>query len=66
MPGLYCLAHVVGWEPYNLHDQAHVPWVGSVLYRSCTIITAGQDLDDLDHDLSDVWNISVRNARRLG
>ena len=36
---LYDLAHVAGWEPYNLHDPGHVPWVGSVLQRSCT--TAG-------------------------
>ena len=33
---LYDLAHVVGWEPYNLHDLGHVSWVGSVLNRSCT------------------------------
>lgn len=24
-------AHVAGWEPSNLHDRAHIPWVGSVL-----------------------------------
>ena len=33
---LYDLAHVAGWEPFNLHDLAHVSWVGSVSHRSCT------------------------------
>ena len=33
---LYALAHVAGWEPYDLHHLGHAPWVGSVLYRSCT------------------------------
>ena len=31
---LYDLAHIAGWYWYNLHDVAHVSWVGSVLYRS--------------------------------
>ena len=48
---LYALAHVPGWEPYNMHDlQAHVSWVGSALL--CTDpaqppTTAGEELDDL-------------------
>ena len=39
---LYDLAHIAGWNPYNMHDlmhdlMAHVSWVGSVLLirRSC-------------------------------
>ena len=36
IPDLQHLAHVAGWEPYNLHDLARVSWVGSVPYRSCT------------------------------
>ena len=38
-PDLYDLAHVDGWEPYNLHDLstvARVSWVGSLVHRSCT------------------------------
>ena len=37
-----------------MYDLAHVSWVGSALYRSCTAsqhLTAGQGLDDLDRDL---------------
>ena len=33
---IYSIAHVSGWQPYNLHDLGHISWVGSVLYRSCT------------------------------
>ncbi|CAM9942637.1 unnamed protein product, partial [Laminaria digitata] len=59
------LAHVAGWEPYNLHDLTHVSWVGSVLYRSCTIYhndrLGSTMVDDLDHDLSD----DVRAARAI-
>ena len=36
------LAHVDGWESYNLHDLANVFWIGSVLYRSCTISHRGR------------------------
>ena len=39
---LYDLVHVAGWEPCILHDLAHVSWVGSVLYRSCTTLTTGR------------------------
>ena len=37
MPDLYDLndlAHVTGWEPFNLHHLGHVAWVESVLYRT--------------------------------
>ena len=35
-PILYDLAYVAGWNRHNLHDPAHVSWVGSVVCRSCT------------------------------
>ena len=40
-------AHVAGWEPSNVHDLllytvAHVPWVGSVLYRPCAVPQGGR------------------------
>ena len=42
-------------EPYSLHDLAHISWVGSVLCISCTAShNAGEELDDVDHDLSSV------------
>ena len=50
-----CLDIVAGWEPYDLHDIAHVLRVGSVLHRSftkhtmTTQIGSIDDLDDLDH-----------------
>ena len=41
---LYGLAHVIGWEPYDLHDLMHVSWVGSVLFicRSCAASHSGR------------------------
>ena len=54
---LYDVAHVVGWELYNLHDLGHVSWVGSALYRSCTTPhngRLGSTVDDIDRDLSDL------------
>ena len=30
VPGVYDLAHVAEWEPYNLHDLTHLGW-------SCTV-----------------------------
>ena len=29
-PMLYGLAHVAGWDSYNLHDLARVSWVGPI------------------------------------
>ena len=48
------------WEAYNMHDihnLAHVAWVGSVLYTDPAqrLITARWDVDDLlnvDRDMS--------------
>ena len=66
---LYDPAHAAGWDPYNPHELAHVCWVRSVLFRFCTaqpLATAGGELDDLDHDLSDlseVWNVGRRTKR---
>lgn len=53
---LYDLDHVIGWDPYDLHDPARDSWVGSVHCRSCAIYHNErqiQDLVDLDRDLSD-------------
>ena len=63
IPDLYdpLLAHVVGWELYNLHDLVRLSWVGSVLRYTDPaqpLTTAGKEMDDIDHDLSD---LSVRS-----
>ena len=51
-----------GWKPYNLHDLAHVSWVGSVLYRSCTTYRIGRlaSLEYLDRD--SVHRVKVCNG----
>ena len=43
-------------DPCNLYDPRPVPWVGCVLYRSCTTSHSGRlgSVDDLDRNLSDV------------
>ena len=40
---LYDVAHVAGWEAYNLHNLGQVSCVGSVLYTDPAqhVITAG-------------------------
>ena len=46
-----------GTRIYSLHDLAHVSWVGSVPHMQIPhnlFTTACEELDDLDHDLSDV------------
>ena len=51
------LQDLAAWEPYILHDLAHVFWVPFALctdpahYR----ITAGKGLDYRDRDVSDVY-----------
>ena len=30
---MYGLDHVARWEPYSVHDLAHVSWIGSVMFR---------------------------------
>ena len=60
------LAHVAGWEPYNLHDLARVSWVGLVHYTDAAqqaLTTAGEELDDIDHELSDLSDLSVRGVQ---
>ena len=48
MHDVYDLAHVAGWEPYNLHDLGHVSWVGRGRHRSCTASHYGRlDLHDV-------------------
>ena len=59
---MYNLVHVAEWETYDLHDFAHVSWVGSVLQNADPaqpLTTAGDELDDLDHDLSDLCELST-------
>ena len=56
VPGL---AHVTGWEPYDLCDIEHASWVSSVIYtcRSCTTsrtADTGSTVDYLDRDMSAV------------
>ena len=69
-PDLVYLVHVAGWDPYHLHDLAHVP--GLDLYYADPAqprTTAGQELDDLDldHDQSDVRNVpNACSVRHLG
>ena len=49
---LYDMTHDAGWEPYSLHDLAHVPGLG--LYHANPaqpLPTAGEELVSLDHDL---------------
>ena len=60
------------WEPYSLHDlsTAHVSLSGSVLQYADpaqTLTTGGGDIDDLDHDLSEVLSYSKSSilTRRL-
>ena len=54
--GLYDLAHVVGWEQHILYDLQHIVPGLDLYYTDPAqhLITAGQDLDDLDHDLPDL------------
>lgn len=54
---VYDPAHVARWEPYNLYDNGHVSFVGSVLDPAKHNTKAGWDLIYyLDRDLSDVCN----------
>ena len=55
---LYDLPHAAGWESYDLHDilTSHVSWDGPALHTYADpaqpLTTAGEELDDLYHDLS--------------
>ena len=66
---MYFLAHVTGWEPYDLHSLARTSWVGPVFL--CTepvhLTTAdtgyaANDLYDLHHHLSEVCNCFTEEA----
>ena len=50
-----------GWDPYNLHDLAHVSlgWVcpKEIPGTAEPLTTAGEKLDDVDHDLSDLFEV---------
>ena len=65
---VYDLAHVAFvWEPYNLHDLAHVSWVGSVLYRCYTTShrDAAQPLTGVGEELLiDESDLSVQGVQR--
>ena len=48
---------MTGWDQYSLHDRARVySGLDLLLHRSCTTAHngTGSDLDDPDHDLSDL------------
>ena len=61
------LAHVARWDPHNLHDLAQVllGWICTTqilldLYYSDPaqpLITAGEELDYVDHDLFDLSEV---------
>ena len=57
------VARVAGWEPYNLHDHlAHVSWVGSVLFRSCTTSQKNRLGSTIRGTLSTVVDRDLPNA----
>ena len=66
IPDLCALDHADGCEPYDLDDPEHVPWVGSVLHRSCiahhngSLGATADDLDDLSAD--DMYRSYVRRV----
>ena len=53
---IHDLPHVAGWDQKNLHDRSHVSWVGSVAAQILHNLSqkAGEELDELHHDLSHV------------
>ena len=58
---MICLMLPGGWDPYNLHDLAHVSlgWVcpKEIPGTAEPLTTAGEELDDVDHDLSDLFEV---------
>ena len=61
---IYDLAHVAGWEPYNLHDLGHASYRLDLYYTDPAqhIVAGGYNLDDLVIDVSDQ---SFRRVQRL-
>ena len=60
---MYDRAHVGGWDPENLHDlECFLGWICTNTYLAQYIITAGEELDGRDHDLSDLSDLSVRGV----
>ena len=50
----YDLAHVAGWDPYKICMIWHMlGWICTMQILH-NLSTAGEGLDDLDHDLSDL------------
>lgn len=47
------LCHVAGWDSYYRHDLARVFWVVNTCYTYLAqhLVTACQDLEDLDNDI---------------
>ena len=59
----YDLAHVAGWEPYKICMIWHM-FPGLDLYNADPaqpLTTAGEELDYLDHDLSDLSVLDVEH-----
>ena len=49
------------WDPYHLQRSGHV-FPGLDLYHADPaqpVITTGKELDDLDHDLSDLSEVCI-------
>ena len=56
------IAHVAGWEPYNLHDLGHVFLGRSVLHRSCTTSQDGR----IEHTITDDDLMQIETCRTYG
>ena len=62
------VAHVVGWDPYDLHDLLQHMLSGLDLYYADPgqpLTTAGEELDHVDHDVSEVCTI-ISTSRVIG
>ena len=55
-------------SPNDLHDLAHVSWGWILCYEdpAQSLTTAVEELDDLDHDLSDLSVRGVNTFSKLG
>ena len=52
-----------GWKPYNLHELAHISWVGSVLYRCWTAHHIGRLVSTRSRSWS-VWCVILQRKIR--
>ena len=55
---IYDLAHVAGRKPCNLLNLAHVSWLESVRYRSCTASRNGRLGSHWSRSWSVSWSVS--------